>query len=329
MPGRKFSAGNVYRYGFNGKENDNEVKGEGNQQDYGMRIYDPRLGRFLSVDPFTSKYPELTPYQFASNRPIDGIDLDGLEWQKGEPYFLAPIGKFVTDYKVVLNVTAKSFLNVNTNKNDLVQIGEIASGILSKPNAVGTKNDPIINVSIIWADNNEGSFKFSAVSAAIRQDNKKGQEPSYTTTLSDGTLYEEKISARGITETLGDVTNNHVKVVLFTDFTMYEDGKRISKPVIISNSFSVESRGRSLAHELGHTLGLHHPWDTKDDGADDKDINNTMGLGPVFKPQVVLNNLMNSEGNKVKSLNSSKGTQLTDKQRNKIDQKLDEVKKTP
>lgn len=29
----------------------------------------------------TKKYPELTPYQFASNRPIDGIDQDGLEWQ--------------------------------------------------------------------------------------------------------------------------------------------------------------------------------------------------------------------------------------------------------
>ena len=81
MPGRKFTqGGSAYRYGFNGKENDNDVKGEGNQQDYGMRIYDPRLGRFLSVDPLTKEYPELTPYQFASNRPIDGIDLDGLEY---------------------------------------------------------------------------------------------------------------------------------------------------------------------------------------------------------------------------------------------------------
>lgn len=81
MPGRKFSsAGSGYRYGFNGKENDNEVKGEGNQQDYGMRIYDTRLGRFLSIDPLTREYPFLTPYQFASNRPIDGIDLDGLEY---------------------------------------------------------------------------------------------------------------------------------------------------------------------------------------------------------------------------------------------------------
>ena len=80
MPGRKFSSASLYRYGFNGKENDNEVKGEGNQQDYGMRIYDPRLARFLSVDPITQNYPMLTPYQFASNSPISGIDLDGLEY---------------------------------------------------------------------------------------------------------------------------------------------------------------------------------------------------------------------------------------------------------
>jgi RHS repeat-associated protein len=79
QPGRSYNT-DGYRYGFNGKENDNDVKGEGNQQDYGMRIYDPRLGRFLSVDPITMKYPELTPYQFASNRPIQGSDLDGLEF---------------------------------------------------------------------------------------------------------------------------------------------------------------------------------------------------------------------------------------------------------
>jgi RHS repeat-associated protein len=71
--------GNDYRYGFNGKEGDDEVKGDDNQQDYGMRIYDPRVGRFLSVDPIAREFPMLTPYQFASNRPIDGIDLDGLE----------------------------------------------------------------------------------------------------------------------------------------------------------------------------------------------------------------------------------------------------------
>ncbi|MFN7823723.1 MAG: RHS repeat domain-containing protein, partial [Bacteroidota bacterium] len=87
MPGRKLSGG--YRYGFNGKENDNEVKGEGNQQDYGMRIYDGRIGKFLSVDPLTSDYPFYTPYQFAGNKPIVAIDLDGLEdWMANQQFAL-------------------------------------------------------------------------------------------------------------------------------------------------------------------------------------------------------------------------------------------------
>jgi RHS repeat-associated protein len=79
MPGRTIVNGSVYRYGFNGKENDNEVKETGNQQDYGMRIYDPRIGKFLSFDPLAKSYPMLTPFQFASNSPIMAIDLDGLE----------------------------------------------------------------------------------------------------------------------------------------------------------------------------------------------------------------------------------------------------------
>lgn len=32
------------------------------------------------MDPITKEYPERTRYQFASNRPIDGIDLDGLKF---------------------------------------------------------------------------------------------------------------------------------------------------------------------------------------------------------------------------------------------------------
>jgi RHS repeat-associated protein len=81
MVGRSFDAvgSTAYRYGFNGKENDNEVKGEGNQQDYGMRIYDPRLGKFLSVDPLHKNFPFFTTYQYAGNSPNANIDLDGLE----------------------------------------------------------------------------------------------------------------------------------------------------------------------------------------------------------------------------------------------------------
>lgn len=80
MPGRTYVGANRYRYNFNGKESDPEAVGTaGGIQDYGMRIYNPSLGKFLSVDPLTKDYPELTPYQFASNMPINSIDLDGEE----------------------------------------------------------------------------------------------------------------------------------------------------------------------------------------------------------------------------------------------------------
>jgi len=44
-----------------------------------MRIYDPRIGRFLSVDPLFKDYPWNSTYAYAENEPISNIDLDGLE----------------------------------------------------------------------------------------------------------------------------------------------------------------------------------------------------------------------------------------------------------
>jgi RHS repeat-associated protein len=73
---------NGYRYGFNGKELDKGEEGmggRGSTYDYGFRIYNPQIGKFLSVDPLAPDYPWYTPYQFAGNTPIQAVDLDGLE----------------------------------------------------------------------------------------------------------------------------------------------------------------------------------------------------------------------------------------------------------
>ncbi len=78
MPGRKFNP-DKYKFGFNGKLKDDEVYGEGNWYDYGMRPYDSRTGRPPCPDPLTKKYPELSPYQFFSDNPVMNIDIDGLE----------------------------------------------------------------------------------------------------------------------------------------------------------------------------------------------------------------------------------------------------------
>jgi RHS repeat-associated protein len=68
-----------HRFTFNGKESDSEVKGEGNSLDFGARILDPRLGRWLAVDPKSGKYPSESPFTFVGNNPIIAIDPDGEE----------------------------------------------------------------------------------------------------------------------------------------------------------------------------------------------------------------------------------------------------------
>ncbi|MBI1227717.1 MAG: hypothetical protein GC192_20960 [Bacteroidetes bacterium] len=80
MPGRVTTQPGAYRYGFNGKEKDEDGEiGLLTNYDYGFRIYNPAIARFLSVDPLTQEYPFYTPYQFAGNMPSVFIDLDGLE----------------------------------------------------------------------------------------------------------------------------------------------------------------------------------------------------------------------------------------------------------
>ena len=86
MVGRNWVAGNSYRYGFNGYENDDETLGTSIEIDYGARIYDTRLGRFLSRDPIAHLYVWQSPYSYSYNSPICIIDYNGLGGIKAKGY---------------------------------------------------------------------------------------------------------------------------------------------------------------------------------------------------------------------------------------------------
>jgi len=68
-----------YRYGFQGQERDDEVKGEGNSVNYKYRMHDPRVGRFFAVDPLASSFPWNSVYAFSENKVINAVELEGLE----------------------------------------------------------------------------------------------------------------------------------------------------------------------------------------------------------------------------------------------------------
>jgi RHS repeat-associated protein len=144
---RGFVRDNKYRYSFNGKETDDET----GATDYGFRMSDSRLGRFWSVDPLFKKYPELTTYQFASNMPINSIDLDGLEcyavYNKAtDVIVLCPdISKYnpLLSYKVV---NAKQYLKLTEEEkkqdNYFIRINGVFTGGHADKNGKVVKNDP-------------------------------------------------------------------------------------------------------------------------------------------------------------------------------------------
>ncbi|MBK8705990.1 MAG: hypothetical protein IPN33_22165 [Saprospiraceae bacterium] len=70
------------RYGFNGMERDDEVKGAENTYSTTYRIFDPRLGKWLSIDPQTASTPWETSYASMGNNPIVLNDPMGDAWDK-------------------------------------------------------------------------------------------------------------------------------------------------------------------------------------------------------------------------------------------------------
>ena len=66
-----------YRYGFNGMEKDDELKGSGNAIDFGARMYSTRLGRWMSTDPKFGLQPGWSPYKFGLDNPTNIIDPEG------------------------------------------------------------------------------------------------------------------------------------------------------------------------------------------------------------------------------------------------------------
>lgn len=88
-----------YRYGYQGSESDSEVKGEGNSYTTQFRQLDPRIGRWLSIDPKATASE--SPYSSMGNSPIlkndpfgDTIRVQGTDENKTSYTYLN--GKMMT-----------------------------------------------------------------------------------------------------------------------------------------------------------------------------------------------------------------------------------------
>ena len=108
----------VQPYKYNGKELDS--KSGLDWYDYGARMYDAALGRFMKTDRFSEKYVSLSPYQYGANNPVNNIDVNG------DSVWYTRNGDIVT-----MHVTAKIFNNSSDNINMARAAKDIVSDIKS------------------------------------------------------------------------------------------------------------------------------------------------------------------------------------------------------
>ena len=147
MPGRNLSNGSSYKYGFAGKEKDDEIKGEGNSYDFGARIYDPRTVTWFSVDPAQNKHADLTPYNFAGNNPVNRVDPDG----KDDIHFhFLTIRTKVPDPQRGSRIVFQKVTWVTVIKNDEPNRFIHHTNMIDNDDINGTKGEPTDKVSQIF-----------------------------------------------------------------------------------------------------------------------------------------------------------------------------------
>jgi len=185
MPGRNYTTSNGYRYGFNGMEKDDEIKNiEGSNLDFDSRMYDSRLGRWMSVDPAARSFPSMSPFIGMGDNPIYLIDQDGeyiiihyknifgkeksVLYSPGEKH--VRLNRFVKQTEKALNYThAKDSKGVITRlANDTKNMVDLyeAPGETAKSDPYSSKvtYDPFVGLAVL---NENREYEGQITSAAL------------------------------------------------------------------------------------------------------------------------------------------------------------------
>ncbi|MEO6883113.1 MAG: hypothetical protein ABI199_03710 [Bacteroidia bacterium] len=224
---KTYTAG--FRFGFNGKEKDNELYGIGNDYDYGMRMYYARLGRWFSIDNLFAKYPYQSPYSFVGNSPILKQEFDGMDY-----------GVYTNhDTKtIIIKATYYTQKGDKDSYNSAVQATQYWNNQSGKfQYEVGSGNDKVrYNIKFELTVKQSANPEYDAIiEGKDSKGNYLGESNIYSVKKDDNPVFvDPKVKDEGG----AGVT--------------YQNGTHIA----VQKSY--ESTDGVGAHEVGHTLGIDH-----------------------------------------------------------------------
>jgi RHS repeat-associated protein len=283
---KRHGAVDSYRYGFQGQEKDDEIKGEGNSVNYKFRMHDPRLGRFFAPDPIESIYSWNSPYAFSNNRVIDSRELEGLE----NSYSVSLLNDGNIVITVVADITIYDETKVKPQRHDFsVVMGEIQNQI--EFSYFG--RDQARRITYITNVNLHDPFKKSPsfIAEQIIEPTTENFSLVYTDEIDytmDGHFTASSVQHA---KSLGLLASNPVGLALPTD----TDSQKGTLQVLAGRALGGETR--TGAHEYGHGVSLMHPDEP--------------GSNPVENP-------INSPNNLLRQSKYTSGTEITIRQMEKI-----------
>jgi RHS repeat-associated protein len=237
--------GMVYRFGFNGKEKDDEVKGEGNSLNYDARIYDTRIGKWLSTDPLQKKYPSYSPYCAFNGNPI---------------LFKDPTGKGaeISNVNLTENTAQMTFyVNVYIDPNSAYN-GNIANDISSQ---LGSRSS-------------DGSWNMNVGQGTIRAGLPNGGtvELKVSTKVVVNVITAEQ--AKEMIASEQEQSNNYYSCTGVSGHNM--DG---SNQGILKGNLNQSNFAQVLTHELWHSVANGYNDPTRTDlKFDSENVKSTYGL---------------------------------------------------
>ena len=244
------------RYRYNGKELHDEL-GLG-WYDYGFRWYDPAVARFVSVDPLAESFPELTTYQYASNSPIQNIDLDGLE---GLHYIEG--GQNVIEKNVVVIIQKLKPIPDNADAKTREKIGKKNANINRRNNrkvqAISGDLESFFNGSDgNGTQNTSGEntvFKFNISTKAVEDPQRvtptEGRKIANNNKVMSSDRLRHKRDKKGEANTGPRIP---IQAAVITSRSSGGSHGAVSEGVV--NFGSVTAPSGTVSHELGHLFGL-------------------------------------------------------------------------